>query len=169
MIAALLDPIRLLLEGIARNFARVLSYPIDPNERIYVPYLATSLALALLAHAAVRRRSPAGGASLSEFLFPREIWRTASAWLDVRYFFFHQILRVFLYGSFLAFVSDWTLGAAARLLGALPAPADGPRSALGSALDLGYVVVSVAAVDFVAFAIHYCQHRIPLLWEFHRV
>src|SRR5262249_61992110 len=100
MIAALLDPIRLLLEGIARNFARVLSYPIDPNERIYVPYLATSLALALLAHAAVRRRSPAGGASLSGVLFPRGLWRAAAAGRAGRSFFVRALLRALVPGSF---------------------------------------------------------------------
>jgi len=166
------DFFQLLLEGIGRNGLRVVAYPINPGERVFVLYLATSLMIAAAVYKYVTRREahPSGTpVSLREFLFPRSIWRTPSAWLDVRYFFVHQIVRVFLYGSFVVMVSDWTFRATAGLLGS--APRFDTRTALETAwhVELGYAFISVAALDLVAYVLHYCQHRVPLLWEFHKV
>ena len=170
MIELLLNSLHGLFNGIALNVARVLAYPINPGERLFFIYLTTSfLIAAALWKWTSRRRSQNGGepVSLREFLFPRSIWQTASAWLDVRYFFFHQIFRVFLYSSFMLMVSDWAFGTTAQLLGTVPDEAVGQTSGWGMALAYGFI--SVAALDFVAYVLHYCQHRFTLLWEFHKV
>ena len=101
----LYDTLQSLAGFISRNFMRVLAYPFNPGERLFVLYLTTSLVMAIVVWRYVARRQPRPDAipvSLREFLFPSSIWRTASAWLDVRYFFFHQILRVFLYSELYA-------------------------------------------------------------------
>ncbi|MGH9254101.1 MAG: sterol desaturase family protein [Vicinamibacterales bacterium] len=174
MIELLYDSLHRLLDGLGRTFLQVLVYPINPGERLFVLYLATSLvmAVAIWWYLARRRSHPSGQSiSLREFLFPRRIWHTPSAWLDVRYFFLHQIFRVFLYGSFALMVSDWTFQTAADLLGNSPRSRSGadPTAAFAWPVELGCAVLSVAVLDFVAYALHYGQHRIPLLWEFHKV
>src|SRR5262245_11413890 len=161
-----------LVTGMSRNVLRVLAYPLNPGERLFVLYLATSLLMAAAVWRYVSRREHQSGGTpitLKEFLFPASIWRTASAWLDVRYFFFHQIFRVFLYGSFALMVAEWSFKTAAGLFGSPQGPRaemDGPFAWL---VALGYGLVSVAVFDLVAWALHYCQHRIPVLWEFHKV
>jgi sterol desaturase/sphingolipid hydroxylase (fatty acid hydroxylase superfamily) len=167
----LADLLQLVANGVGRNVVRVLAYPFNPDERIYGPYLLTSLVAALGVYA-VSRRLPTGvvgqGHQLREFLFPSAIWRTRSAWLDVRYFFLHQILRVFLYGAFAAATTAWAFGVAAPLLGLTTNGMVGARPASWG-VELGYAFLSVALLDLVAYVLHYGQHRIPLLWEFHKV
>jgi len=162
--------LRSVADSVIGNFLRVLAYPADPGERIYVPWLLTSLVAALGVYTVSKRRPTAPGSDgdgLLEFLFPSRIWRTRSAWLDVRYFFLHQILRVFLYGAFAAAFTAWSYGVAAQVLGLTVNGVTSRSAPLG--IELGYAFVSILALDLVAYLIHYCQHRIPLLWEFHKV
>ena len=171
MIEFLSGSLQALFNVIALNVVRVLAYPINPGERLFVIYLTTSFLMAAAVWKwTARRRSQSGGEPLSlrEFLFPGSIWRTASAWLDVRYFFFHQIFRVFLYGGFTLMVSDWAFRTTAQLLEVSTARA-GTDQGAGWPMALAYGFISVAALDFVAYVLHYCQHRFTFLWEFHKV
>jgi sterol desaturase/sphingolipid hydroxylase (fatty acid hydroxylase superfamily) len=170
MIELLSDYLHLVATSIGRNGLRVLAYPVNPNERLFVLYLATSVLMAAVAWKYLARSSSrANGTqvSLREFLFPSRIWRTHSAWLDVRYFFFHQIFRLFLYGTFSVMVSSWTFQSAAAMFGG--PPKSGAAGGASWLVELGYACISVAALDFVAYVLHYCQHRFEFLWEFHKV
>jgi sterol desaturase/sphingolipid hydroxylase (fatty acid hydroxylase superfamily) len=151
----------------------VLNYPFDPGQRIFWLYVVTSTMLAFYAYHVRTRSDPVHRPSVKgfvRFLFPNEVWRSASAWLDVRYFFFHQIVRVVINGALLFatmnLVFQWTTGgpnliAAGRLTTA-PTFAD-------MAIATAYMFVLIGVVDFVAYAIHYLQHKVPVLWEFHKV
>ena len=89
----------------------VLAYPFIPSQRIYWLYMCSSGILAFYVYHVGTRFDPARGSSFRGFirlLFPSEIWRSASAWLDVRYFFFHQIFRVAIYGAFLTGILNLT-------------------------------------------------------------
>ena len=160
-----------LLVTLSTNLLKVLAYPINPAERVFVLYLTTSLLMAAGVWRYVARRTQPDGSRISfrEFLFPRSIWRTASAWLDVRYFFFHQVFRVFLYGTFALMVSEWAFQTTAGLLGSPSGSKTGADGPLGWLIALGYGFASVVVMDLVAYTLHYCQHRFPLLWEFHKV
>ncbi len=37
------------------------------------------------------------------------------------------------------------------------------------AIATAYMLVSFAVIDFISYAIHYLQHKMPLLWQFHKV
>ena len=172
LIEFLSDSLHTLLQSISKNLLRVLVYPFSPGERLFVLYLTTSLLMAAAVWRYVARRRPQPGGtpvSLRQFLFPSSIWRTASAWLDVRYFFFHQIFRVFLYGSFALMVSDRTFRTTAGLLGNSVESGTATDQPFAWLVAIGYGFVSVAVLDLVAWVLHYCQHRFPLLWEFHKV
>ena len=34
---------------------------------------------------------------------------------------------------------------------------------------MGYMLVAFAVIDFVNWGVHYLQHKVPLLWQFHKV
>ena len=166
-----LEAVQLAVNGTVHNFLRVLAYPFDPDERIYLPYLLTSLIAAVGVYALSTPGSTAPESDsdgLLEFLFPSRVWRTRSAWLDVRYFLVHQILRVFLYGAFAAAITTWTYQVGAQLLG-LTALGDVTPRAASWGIELGYAFISIAILDLAAYLLHYCQHRIPILWEFHKI
>jgi sterol desaturase/sphingolipid hydroxylase (fatty acid hydroxylase superfamily) len=160
-----------LAELLGRSLARVLVYPVDPDERIFWAYLLSSFALAgCVWLASLRGGSERPGLrGFLRFCFPPEVWRHPSAWLDVRYFFVHQMLRVWIYGALatsIALASANAVGAALRALLGEPAPAAGPTGFWGRA---AITLFAIAAVDFAGFLAHRAQHRSPLLWAFHKV
>ncbi|MDE2511272.1 MAG: sterol desaturase family protein [Elusimicrobia bacterium] len=167
-----MEPIVAAIRWIGGNFLEVLAYPFNPKERIFLPYLATSLLLAVAVHRlAVRRAVAAGRApvSLRQFLFPAEVWRARSAWLDVRYFFFHQILRVFLYGTFSAATAEAAFRALGRAFGGAAGTPMTPSLDAAWPVAFGFSLAAAVVFDFTAWTIHFAQHKIPLLWEFHKV
>lgn len=151
----------------------VLKYPFLSNQRIFWLYLISSAILALY----VYRMSikPDSGHKPSfrafiRFLFPKYIWQSSSAWLDVRYFFFHQIFRLVIYGVFLAGVINLTFqyvsgGANLIQVSSLTNDIKPP----GIMISVIYMFGLVAVVDLAAYGLHYLQHKVPLLWEFHKV
>ena len=143
-----------------------LASPLDSDARLFLPWLALSL-LAVVVLYAVRR--PEGG--FREFILPRHVWSHRDAWLDLRYFVFHSLLGK-------AAVSG--VGVASAYLGMsltlssldgvpeLTLQSDMGPWAAGALIAVTYLLLTVVG-DFMSFLIHYLQHRIPLLWQFHKV
>ncbi len=150
-----------------------LKIPINPSQRKFWLYLYTSSLIAFFVFYARTRSVPDSDSSFMGFigfLFPREVWNNPSAWLDIRYFFFHMVARVAIYGVFLtgvlSLVYQFTTG------GPNPPGADAPTidaNISGIAISAAYMFALIGFVDFVSYAIHYFQHKVPLLWEFHKV
>jgi len=144
-----------------------------PNQRIFWLYICSSIILAFYVFYVSNRSAPKHGSSFRAFigfLFPKDIWRTPSAWLDVRYLFFHQIFRVFFYGAFLTVVLNLVFQ---FITGGLSSP-DARELTTGSnltdiAISTAYMFVLIACVDLASYGMHYMQHRVPFLWEFHKV
>ncbi len=87
----------------------VLGYPFNPEQRIFIVWLFTSLLFALFvfiqSFSSVSNTNTGVPGAFFRFLFPKEVWSHTSAWLDVRYFFFHQFFRVYLDGALMTAVS----------------------------------------------------------------
>jgi sterol desaturase/sphingolipid hydroxylase (fatty acid hydroxylase superfamily) len=150
-----------------------LVYPFDPAHRIYVLYLATSIILAFYVYLRTQK-NPAekqeGETSFLRFLFPRHVWSNPSAWLDIRYFFFHQLIGKFLIlglFSWMAVEVFWYVS------GTDYTTAKANIVELGIVWNLSlailYMFVTLMVVDFIAYILHYLQHKVPLLWQFHKV
>ncbi len=145
---------------------RPLSYLLSPEERIYLPYLLTSLIIAIL----VERRSHAAEHSLSETvggIFPREIYTHSSSLVDYVYFLSNSILYFFIllpFGGFALVVTQYVTELLSLV--ATPTASAGPVS-----VWITFVVTLLMAlvVDFGTFLAHVLMHRFPLLWEFHKV
>ena len=160
-----------LIEFLGAQLVIVLAYPLLPGQRIFWLYLCTSSLLACYVFYVAARPEPAQRFSLKafiRFLLPKEIWRRPSAWLDVRYFFFHQIFRVVIYGVFLTGVLNLVF----QIITGGPNLIEVSTAAInpiGMAMSTAYMFALIAFVDLVAYAIHALQHKVPLLWECHRV
>ncbi len=161
------------IEFIQTQLIILLAYPLFPAHRIFWLYLCSSTLLAFYVFHLRTRLDPAQKSSIRAFiafLFPKEIWQTSSAWLDVRYFFFHQIFRALMYGAFLT----GALNLAFQIITGGPNVMDPSRLTIESGiteivLSTGYMFAFIAFVDFVSYGMHYVQHKVPLLWEFHKV
>ena len=137
-------------------------FAIDGNSRYYWLYCATGMAIAVWVH--MRRHS---GKSFEEVFFSREVWAGRSALNDYFILFAGSVLRV----TALAWayvgsmpVARWTAGVL-RDLGVTGTVIDG--SAIGYALALTVLVFVVD--DFLRYAVHLAMHRVPELWEYHKV
>ena len=173
MFEAVFEAIETSVHFVGAQLLVVAAYPLSSAQRIFWLYLVTSVALAFHVFYRKTRSAPAQGLSLRAFigfLLPKHIWRSASAWLDVRYFFFHQIFRLVIYGAFLTGALNLTV---AMVTGTSPGLSYGPLtmgSGVGNmAVSILYMFVLIGFVDFVSWGIHYLQHKVPLLWEFHKV
>jgi sterol desaturase/sphingolipid hydroxylase (fatty acid hydroxylase superfamily) len=160
---------REILRAYADYALGILASPLDPENRIYFVYLATSAIAAFFVYEAARRRG-GGESSFLRFLFPRHVWQHPSAWLDLRYFFFHLLIGHFL----MLGLGAWSAALAFGLVTGEPSIGSflrrtGTFSAADFAIAAGYMFASMAVIDFVAFLTHYLQHRLPILWQFHKV
>jgi sterol desaturase/sphingolipid hydroxylase (fatty acid hydroxylase superfamily) len=158
---------------LGRQFLTVISYPLMPDQRIHILYLATSLLLGILVYArsaaADHAKNENPNTSLLRFLFPPSVWSHSSAWLDIRYFLVHQMLRLSIYGGFMASVTAAVFHLVSTSLEKFLGPDFAIHPASLGVIELVFFLSLVLAIDFVAYVAHFLQHKIPLLWEFHKL
>lgn len=155
------------------QFWSLVNTPFDPSQRLFWLYLCSGV---FFAFGVFYYKNRAGGSnpksllSFLAFLFPKSVWSHPSAWLDLRFFVINQFTGKLLYAGLAAvsmgFVFYWVTGGDSLVdvlkESQLPTVGDFVMSMI-------YMMVVVAVTDFVAFYIHYLQHKIPVLWEFHKV
>ena len=132
----------------------------------------TSLATALVITALViawrraRRNRPLRAGTLWRGLFPGWLVRHASMHADIAYFCFN----VFVYGV----IFGWAIVSYKFLSGVV---AEGLTAAFGAVAPTSYdltarVIITLAlflAYEFGYWVDHYIKHRVPALWELHKV
>jgi sterol desaturase/sphingolipid hydroxylase (fatty acid hydroxylase superfamily) len=144
-------------------------YPVDLNERIFWGYLLSSLLLAVAVHAYLRRHRPETTPnSLFAYLFPKKIYLHKSAIADYQFFLVDRAVFVLLF-PLLAFLvspmADAVTAALTRQFGAIAAP----WSAASLWMLIGVTLLQILWIDFMVFYVHYIFHKVPALWEFHKV
>jgi sterol desaturase/sphingolipid hydroxylase (fatty acid hydroxylase superfamily) len=137
----------------------------DPTRRLFGLFLFTSIIFAYL----VYRRNKSSGSFLS-FLFPKFVWSHPTAWLDVRYFFFHGLIGHFLLFSLnvTLFVVGLNIGSAFNAAALTEATSQLSPIATFIIAAIAFIIITLIN-DFMSFYLHYLQHKIPLLWQFHKV
>jgi sterol desaturase/sphingolipid hydroxylase (fatty acid hydroxylase superfamily) len=100
-------------------------------------------------------------------LFPSWLYRSASCKADLLFLIFNMFVFAFLFGwAFLSleFINRTTTGGLTALFGALP------EAGLSDFTVKSIMTVSLfLAYELGYWTYHYLSHRIPLLWEFHKV
>ena len=142
--------------------------PLSAGDRFFVGYLAVALILAAL----VLRREPKSGrrrtlAELATSLFPRRVFMHASALLDYRYVLVNYYVIALIVGAMFlsaATTTGWILAALEFALGKNSAP-----GAPGLVAMLAFTVILFMAMDLGNFLAHMMQHKVPWLWEFHKI
>ena len=135
--------------------------PLDPGHLFYVGFVASSLAIAMVVRAARGSELP-----LREFLFPARLYGTRAFRLDLLFALVNQALYgVLVTGAALGVgrAAD-AIAAAAAGLGIAP-----PDLAFGPVAAAGLAVALFLARDLGVYAAHALQHRVPVLWAFHKV
>ena len=149
-------------------FAKIISpfyYPFFSTQRIFWLYL---LGAVLLAFAVYRLHSSEFGArGFLRFCLPGSIYKHRSAVLDYKYYFVNRIAFVLFFlplilGSSTA--AAWT-NDILRWVTAMPGLGHTPGTTAALLLTLVWIIVFDAGI----FVVHYLQHKLPLLWEFHKI
>lgn len=142
----------------------------DPGKRIYAPFLLGALLLAAIV--AWRERAPGEEprrvlGRLREGLFDRSIWAHPSALADYRLIACKAALRAVLFPGFV--LSTWVVAAMVagfvRRSFGVEVTAGTPRWLVG----VGYTLAAFVVDDWSRFVVHRAMHRVPWLWEIHRV
>jgi len=142
---------------------------LKPGSSISLASLACAFAIAT-AYVVVKRRQRGKTARprlILRALLPRRFLTSASGRVDIGFFLFNTFAAGVLFGWAILSthaVSVFAHEGLARLFGAMT-PAPVPRLAASTAMT----VVLFLAYELGYWVDHYLKHRIPLLWEFHRV
>lgn len=162
-------------QTVLEQITAVLRDPIDPQSRVFWLYLLSSLVAAFLVYLAARSNEShsmhqdAEGSFL-RFLFPQRVWSQKSAWLDLRYVFVQKVLflSVFLTATLAGFLLGFQWVSGGRSIENVVS-----QEELTSVEDWGtgivFMLILLISGDFIAWLIHYLQHKVPVLWQFHKV
>jgi len=148
-------------------FLRVIHVVTDPilvpQSRTFFAYLASSLLIAFVVHAWESQKTSPDKRVLP-FVFPKEVYLHRSALVDYFYFFCNTLLGAFI----LAPLAGLSLVVSRELVGLLGSHAEHNVN-WGWGMSVALTCVLVIVSDFSAFIVHVWMHRIPFLWEFHKV
>lgn len=132
------------------------------NVRYFWLYILTGLVIGYLAH-----RLSGDKRAFGAVLFARDVWLSRSALNDYGIVIINPVIRflciTWVVTNLHAIVAAG--GALIRDAGVSGSANDGATLALGGLLTLVLFIVS----DFLRFGLHYLEHRLPVLWEFHKV
>jgi len=137
-----------------------------PSSRLFLAYLVSSFLIAVIAHAVSTRGSGRDANPVADIL-PRDVYLHRSAVVDYWYFAVNAVLSALMLAPFAGIplaVGDL----ASTILRDAGLAANGSPVASWLVDLLGTFVLFVVA-DFASFLVHFWFHRLPFLWEFHKV
>ncbi len=163
------DVLARLQDGVVRACESLL--PLYAATYLNWRFLLSASLLALGVYAlAPPRQSPRSLAGFLRYLAPRAIFLHPSALLDYRFYVVNGLLLRFVQIGELAaalvapiFVLEAVRGALGQLLG----PSGG--SSAGAGEQFAFTLLLFGVVDFAKFYSHVLFHRVPWLWEFHKI
>lgn len=154
------------------NLSELYGYLFDANKRIFWMYVASSVALAFIAFIFVGRTtgvtlSPDKPQNFLSFLFPKRVWLAKSAKQDYALFIINKLFKAALFPLIVVTMVPIALGVSSvieSLFGVIE------HIALPAGAVIGIFTLFLFLVDdFTRFLLHYLLHKVPVLWEFHKV
>lgn len=141
--------------------------PFETTERVYWPYLLVAVALSLIVYVVQSAREQRGVKHFLVFLFPGKTYLHRSTFVDLAFFFSSKALAWVLVAPFLIALPETVRVTTAVLTHAFPHRPIVSTSSL--AVDVAFTIIAAISADFGLFVGHWLMHRVPLLWEFHKV
>lgn len=152
-------------EKIRDAFARLVSLE---GGGLHWIALSGAVAIALLVYLLRRDKAELNGLrGFIAFCFPKRVYSSASSKLDFKYL----AVNTLVYGGLIAPMVLTSDSAAYATVSVLFNIFGIPESPLPQNFftDAALTTAIVLAADLGFFVSHYLQHRVPLLWEFHKV
>jgi sterol desaturase/sphingolipid hydroxylase (fatty acid hydroxylase superfamily) len=175
----LVDDVKVLLKtllgpayGLLGSFYRIL-FPFFDSGNLHWVFLASSAAIALVVY--LTKSDPAGKPSLQRvrlFLMPPSIYGHPSAVLDYKFYVVNSfVLAQLRLGTWMGAIAELFYVAAGtrHALVALLGPQSETDAAPSIVARFVFTLLMVVVIDLGKFTAHYLQHRVPVLWEFHKI
>ena len=105
--------------------------------------------------------------SLIPFLLPKEIYTHTSAKVDVGLYIVERLLHPLWAATFLVTVAHATESSVISTLNTVWG--SGPALTSHLCWMLLYSLVTLLVYDFLFYVIHYCEHKVPVLWAIHKI
>ncbi len=143
-----------------------LNHLLRASDRIYLVYLFSAM---VIAFALYTRRIHDSNSSLGGFFrycFPKRIWGHPSTFLDIRFFVVNRILFLVVFMPLVLLVFPFINQTVQAFWSSVLSP---PNWQASTAVFVLYGALVLVGLDFIRFITHYLQHKIPLLWNFHRL
>jgi len=138
-----------------------LSYFVNTEKRIHILYLFSSIVLAYYVY-----KKSSISSSFLRYIFPRKVWASKSAFVDYSMFCFNSLIKILFIGPYIIFgfyIAFYTNEYLLVVFGF-------PNFSMGVSLTIILYTITITLVaDFFSYFTHFLMHRIPLLWEFHKV
>ena len=134
----------------------------DPAQRLSIYYMVPALLVAVVVWAIARLKTPGSVPPLWRWLMPRDVLWHPSARADYVMFLFNKSLLVLIYASIYLQSAFWF-----ELVSGWIGPVERVPPSLGATVITTLVVI--LAMDFMLWFAHFIFHKVPVLWEFHKV
>ncbi len=159
-----------IIDFFTSNLMELASYINDANKRLYWVYLVSSIALALPVYYIQKKRAKVDNEntnSFLSFLFPKKIYFAESARIDYQLFVVNKLLKAALFPLILFTMAPIALSVSNGLEQLLGQQAFITWSS--TQIIIVFTVLLFLFDDFSRFLLHYLMHKVPWLWEFHKV
>ncbi|NQX98120.1 MAG: sterol desaturase family protein [Flavobacteriales bacterium] len=150
-----------LIDLILEIIQMPLTYLISPNKRVFFLYMFTSFLLALYVYYRTKEKS-----SFVHYFFSKKRWLGNSAVVDYGLIFFNSFIKVVILSPLLIYALYIAEGINEYCVTSFGLFNIGWST--GTIVIL-YTITIVVVNDFFSFIVHYMMHKIPFLWEFHKI
>jgi len=135
------------------------------SKRTFWVFLLTAAILAFTVYArkAGRAWSLRG---FSDYLFDPKVWLHRSSLIDYKYFAVNALVMLLVFGPIIALIYPAVLNLSTSAFAASGLPILDAPSSWSIVL---YMLTYILLVDFGVFFAHYLSHKVPFLWQFHKV
>jgi len=153
-----------ILEFFKLNISELLTFVLDGNQRIFWGYIASSIVLAFIVYRWQLIQSDRNG--FVRYLFPKRIYTHSSAVQDYILLITNKFIKALLF----PIVLFTSVPIAVAISDAFSYLYDlQPIVWSGWAVTLTFTIILFIFDDFTRFFLHYILHKVPFLWEFHKV
>ncbi len=145
-------------------------YPVISSRRIFWLYLLVAFIVGALVYFYLKKRQhhDVEQKSLWQYLFPKALYGHPSTLLDFKFFYTNTALQILFLFPLALWVSPTLVLIVKAGLFHLGLPGEGIIEP-NIATFLLFSFLLATALDFGLFFGHYLLHKVPFLWEFHKV
>lgn len=174
-----MDLIIYLLETARDGLVKTVTVIFRPQERMFALYILSSVFAAFVMYRVVKAKGDhatphdreAAAGNFVQFLFPKHVWSHPSAWLDLRYYLFHRTISHVLFLGLAAYAVSlgFRMGTGGMTVIDLFGEVGLEVRPASFLITFVFMACSLVIGDFLGWFLHYLQHKVPVLWQFHKV